>query len=872
MNKKKKSKGKKILKWVIGIFLILIIGLVSIPFLFKDKIVQMVVNTANNDVNATITFKDSDLSLFTNFPLASVSIEDIAVVNKEPFLGDTLFTAKKLNLSMKITELFKNTGETLELSSISTSDGFINIKINKDNIGNYDIAKKEDTSTEKNSQESNLSLNIKEYTLENIDFLYTDESTKTHLNISQINHTGKGNFAKEILDLDTKTTAKLHLDMEGVNYISNVDVSLDALLAINLKELKYTFKENEGFINQLPLKFDGFIQLVDDKQLYDITFKTPTSSFKNALALLPKQYSGNLKDIKTEGNFDLSGTINGYYSENSIPKLDISLQSKNAMFKYNTLQKAVTNINLDTKIINKTGNTKDTYLSFKTVSFKIDKDIFNASGSLSNITQNPKINLSAKGTINLNNIDKVYPISLEKKLAGVLNADISTSFDMNSIEKRSYQNIKNSGNITVSNFKYDDKDVANPFYISKTAIDFDTSKIQLKEFDAKTGNSDLNITGNLDNFYGFLFDNQKLKGNFNLNSNNLTVADFLTKDTTSTKKKEAKSSLKVPAFLDIILNAKANNVVYDNINLKEVKGTVTLKDETVNLKNLQTNVFGGNIGFDGTVSTKGKKATFSMDLNLNELNITESFSSLEMLKAIAPIAKTIEGQLNSTITISGDLKNDMTPDLNTLTGKLFGQLLNTKLKASNSKTLSLLNNKVSFLDTDKLNLDKLTGYFSFKDGEVTVKPIPLKYKDIAIEIGGKHGFDKSMNYEVNFDVPVKYLGSSVTEAIQKLTPKDASDIKTIPVTANIDGSFSSPNISTNIKSATANLMNTIIEKQKQNLKNQGKDKLKDLLGLTKKKDSAKTDSVKKTKDLVKDKAKDVLKNLFGRKKDTSKKN
>ncbi|PQJ77942.1 hypothetical protein BTO18_01520, partial [Polaribacter porphyrae] len=647
MNKKKKSKGKKILKWVIGIFLILIIGLVSIPFLFKDKIVQMVVNTANNDVNATITFKDSDLSLFTNFPLASVSIEDIAVVNKEPFLGDTLFTAKKLNLSMKITELFKNTGETLELSSISTSDGFINIKINKDNIGNYDIAKKEDTSTEKNSQESNLSLNIKEYTLENIDFLYTDESTKTHLNISQINHTGKGNFAKEILDLDTKTTAKLHLDMEGVNYISNVDVSLDALLAINLKELKYTFKENEGFINQLPLKFDGFIQLVDDKQLYDITFKTPTSSFKNALALLPKQYSGNLKDIKTEGNFDLSGTINGYYSENSIPKLDISLQSKNAMFKYNTLQKAVTNINLDTKIINKTGNTKDTYLSFKTVSFKIDKDIFNASGSLSNITQNPKINLSAKGTINLNNIDKVYPISLEKKLAGVLNADISTSFDMNSIEKRSYQNIKNSGNITVSNFKYDDKDVANPFYISKTAIDFDTSKIQLKEFDAKTGNSDLNITGNLDNFYGFLFDNQKLKGNFNLNSNNLTVADFLTKDTTSTKKKEAKSSLKVPAFLDIILNAKANNVVYDNINLKEVKGTVTLKDETVNLKNLQTNVFGGNIGFDGTVSTKGKKATFSMDLNLNELNITESFSSLEMLKAIAPIAKTIEGQLNS---------------------------------------------------------------------------------------------------------------------------------------------------------------------------------------------------------------------------------
>ena len=57
-----------------------------------------------------------------------------------------------------------------------------------------------------------------------------------------------------------------------------------------------------------------------------------------------------------------------------------------------------------------------------------------------------------------------------------------------------------------------------------------------------------------------------------------------------------------------------------------------VKDETVDLKDLKSDVFGGNIGFTGKVSTKGDTSKFNMDLNLKELNIAESFGTLEMLK------------------------------------------------------------------------------------------------------------------------------------------------------------------------------------------------------------------------------------------------
>ena len=855
--KKKKPLGKRILKWTVITLLLLVITLFSAPFLFKDKIVQLITNTVNNNINANVTFKNTDLSFFRDFPLANLSVDDISIANKAPFLGDTLYKAKALNLSLKITELFKSTNETLELKSISTKDGAVNIIFNKDNLGNYDIALPAKETTDTTTNNNSFSFNIQEYTLTNMSFNYIDKSSNMQLHLNNINHIGKGNFTEDILDLDTKTKAILSFDLGGKNYIHDVAITLDAILGIDLKKSKYTFKENTGYINQLPLHFDGFIQLIDEKQLYDINFKTPTSNFKNLLGILPKQYSGNLKTIQTKGNFDLKGTVKGALSENTIPEFDISFASKNAMFKYDDLPKAVENINIDTKIINKTGKTKDTYVNVNNLTFKIDDDIFASTAKIANLTTNPKIQLTAKGTMNLANIGKVYPIVLEQELAGILNADVSSSFDMNSIEKGLYQNVKNSGTISVNNFKYDSEAVANAFYINSTEVLFNTKAIVLKDFVAKTGNSDVSIKGGLDNFYGFLFNNEELKGNFTLNSTNFKVDDFLTQETDTTETNTESGQLKIPAFLNCKFIANAKNVTYDNINLKNVSGIVYVKDETVKLQNIQSDVFGGKIGFDGNVSTKGKKATFKMDLNLDKLNISESFTNLEMLENIAPIAKTIGGKINSKINLSGVLNNDMTPNLKTISGNLFGKLLDPKINKGSSKTLSLLDNKVNFLDVSKLNLDGINAYLAFKDGQVNVKPIPVKYKDISMEISGNHTFDNEMNYDITFDVPVKYLGSQVTSLLSKLSPKDLADVKSVPVKTNLTGSFSNPNFSTNLKGATSNLVKTLVEKQKQNLLDKGKNKLTDLLGVKK-------DSTKKAN--TTDKIKGVLGNFFGKKK------
>lgn len=856
---------KKILKGI-GIFLlVVIIALAAAPFLFKDKIQQLVLKSINEKVDAKVAFDDVHLSLFKSFPRANVTIDKLAIINKAPFEGDTLLYAGEVNLKMSVRELFKGDGEPMNIESFSSTNGVVNILFDKNGVGNFDIAIKDDKEKKDDAESKPFAMNIQNYEIENLRFTYFDERSKVKMVIDSLNHTGKGNFAASKLDLTTKTTAKVSLDMDKTNYMKNVKLDLDAILGIDLENSKYTFKDNKALINQLPLEFDGFIQIVDAGQEYDLTFKTPTSSFKNFLGVIPEAYAGNLNTVKTTGDFKVSGFAKGLYSDKTIPKFNLAIASNNASFKYPDLPKSVENIVIDTKIINESGNLNDTYINLDKLSFRIDQDVFNVQANVKNIVENPLVDAKLKGTINLGNVSKAYPVKLDTPLSGILKADVETKFDMKSVEANQYQNIQAMGNASITGFKYVDAD-KKTYTINTAAAQFSNQKINLQQLDMTTGKTDLKVNGTLENFLGYAFKNQELRGNFTMKSNQFLVSDFMSKtETTVNNKTVTTEAVKIPKLLNVTLNASANTVVYDNLNLKDVSGKIVVKDEAVSLQNLKTSIFNGLITATGDVSTKGKVPTFDMNLGLTTVDINQTFTQLDMMKKIAPIAEAINGKLNSTIKLSGNLDaKTMSPDLNTLSGDLFGQLLSTTVNAKNSAVLNKLDEKVKFIDLQKLNLNDLKANLTFKDGKVNVKPFDIKYQDIKINVGGQHGFDQSMNYNLKFDVPAKYLGNDANKLIAKLTPAEANKLENIPVTAILTGNFKNPKVSTDIEQAVTKLANQLVKAEKDKLVTKGTSALENLLGGNKK-DTTKTQTSTPKED-VKTKVSEGIKGLFNKKK------
>lgn len=885
---------KKKLK-IVGISLLILVALlIASPFIFQSQIKDMVRNYINESVNAKVTFDDVDLSFIRSFPQANVTLDNLTITNFAPFKNDTLAKVQSLSLDMSIKELFKNaTEEPIIVNSIAIDNALVNLKTNKEGAVNWDIAKASDTpTTDNNSSSDGFVFDIENYSITNSAFNYLDETNNTIFKITNLNHSGNGTFSGDTSELDTKTEANVTFSMEDTEYLSNNSLKLDALIDLDLPNNKYTFKENKALINDLPLEFKGYVQLIEAGQAIDITFENPGSTFKDFLAVIPKTYAKNLDNVDTTGNFKINGVIKGESTETTIPTLDINIVSNNASFKFADLPKRVENININVEIKNNNGLVDDTYVAINTLDFKIDQDQFKSSATIKNLTKNMLVNAKLDGVLNLANLTKAYPIELENELKGILKAKLNTSFDMNAIETNAYERIKNNGSVSVSDFVFSSADIVNPINISKASINFNPGTITLDNFIATTGQTDLNATGSINNLLGFLLSDKKLEGNFNVKSNVFKISDFMIEGGSKApinQSAEPATALKIPAFLDCTITADAKTVYYDNLILKDVKGSLKIANETAQLNNVTSSIFNGNLSLEGLVDTKTAKPTFNMNVGAKNFDIAQSFNDLNLLQALAPITKALQGKLNSSINLSGTLGEDFTPLLNTISGDALAELITTQIQPKNEQLFSLLESKLNFLDFSKLDLKDLKTKLSFNDGQVSVKPFDIKYKDIKMTIGGSHTFSNTMNYQVVLDVPAKYLGTEVNNLINKINDAAVNDIK-IPVTASISGNTIKPQVTTDLTSGVKNLTSQLIEIEKQKLINKGKDKLTDvvgnILGGNKPKDSTNTqsnggvkdvlgnilngnntpkDTTKTTNDKPKDQVKDAIKGLFGKK-------
>ncbi|SFR63716.1 AsmA-like C-terminal region-containing protein [Maribacter stanieri] len=872
--------GKKILK-IVGVLLILIIVvLIAAPFFLEAKIGDIIKNNVNKNVNATLDFSEANLSLVSSFPNAEVAFKDVVLINKAPFEGDTLFKATNLELTMGIMQLFKGTGESIAINNIYLDDALVNVVVDKEENANYDIAIASETTTtvEEPSTTDGFSFDLQSYEISNSRIYYTDNSTGITFKLDDFQHKGTGDLSLATSELDTHTDAFISLEMDSVNYLNKNKIKLDALIGIDLNENKYSFLKNEALLNQLPLVFDGFIKLNETSQEIDLTFKTPSSDFKNFLGVIPEIYSKNIEDVTTTGDFTVNGNFNGIVDETHIPKFHIEIKSDNASFKYPDLPKAVRNVNFDIQLNNKTGITEDTYVDINKASFMIDEDKFNLTSHITELMGNTKVKAHMDGAMNLANISKAYPVPAEYNLKGMLKADITTAFDMQSVEKEQYEKTSTTGDLSVTNFEYNSDELANPVKFNSARLTFNPKTVTLNNLNGTTGTTDFDATGTINNLLGFMFNDEKVEGNFNLKSNTFALNDFMVAETdnpvetvngeTNSGSTTEEEKIKIPSFLDATINADAKKVIYDNITLSNVTGVLRIKEETATLSNMNAGMFGGNIAFNGDVSTKNDTPTFNMKLDLNKLGIQETFASVDLFKTIAPIAKMLNGKLTSDISLSGNLTDDLLPNLLSLSGDLFADIMTEEVNTESSPVLNSLVSNLNFIDPKQLDLKDLKTSLSFKDGIVTVKPFTLNYKDIQINVDGSHSFDQKLNYKATLQVPAKYLGSDVTKLIAKIDDTSLNDL-TIPVVANIGGLYNSPQVTTDLTSGVKQLTTKLIEVEKQKLINKGTDKAKDLIGGLISGDKTKTDSVNKDASSTKTSAKDIIGGILSTKKDTT---
>ena len=474
-----------------------------------------------------------------------------------------------------------------------------------------------------------------------------------------------------------------------------------------------------------------------------------------------------------------------------MPEFGLTANIDEGSLKYPDLPSALSNITMQMAIAHPQGELDLIEIDIPKASLQMAGSPFAMTLFVKTPMTDPFIDFSVKTDLNLAKLQDV--IQLEgTRLSGILKADAAIRGLLSQFENGQYDQVTAQGYLQTQNMVVEDATLTQPIYIDTLYTAISPQVFSLNPLEMRIGSSDFSGRGQLTNMLAYVLTDDTLRGGFTIDSRFINVTELMNSlaPTEETPTAEATASadtlaFRVPANLDITIKAKADSILYDDLNLKNAKADLVVYDEKVKMNNVLMDFFGGKIGFDGTYAVEQEKPKFDMELRLQNLDAALSFKTMNTVQAFAPIAESAIGTFGGTLKMSSFLGNDYMPDLSSLTAT--GNILTQALKiqpAIMQKVSDILKNpaysNVGFTDA---NLS-----FGIADGRVNVNPIKIKIGDAAAEFSGSHGLDETMSYSLKTNVPLDKI--QLPEEIKALNLNKG----TIPVEFLIGGTLTKPTV------------------------------------------------------------------------------
>lgn len=804
------KKGLKITAIAVVVLLLLMFIL---PFAFRGKIESIVKSEGNKMLNAQFDFRSLDISLFRNFPKASITLSEFYLRGTGEFEKDTLVQAGEIIAAIDLFSLFGDKGYDVSKIQIDNTD--IHAIVLPDGHTNWDIMKPDstpnNTETENKNETSPFKIQLQRFVIKNMNITYDDRQAGMYADIRNLDVFCSGDLGSDrtTLQLEAESKATTY-KMNGIPFLSNADIFAKMNVDANLVNNKYTLKENEFRLNAIKAAIDGWVALNNPSIEMDLKLNSNEVGFKEILSLVPAIYAKDFDGLKTEGTASLTANAKGSLQGDSIvPQFNMTMAVKNAMFHYPSLPAGVDQINILAEIKNPGGNIDLTTIRINPFNFRLAGNPFKLVADIRTPVTDPDFQAEAKGILNLSKIKEVYPLE-GMQLNGTINADMQLSARLSYIEKEQYERVQASGTIGLTDMQLKIKDMPD-VDIHKSLFTFTPKYLQLTETAINIGKNDLTVDSRFENYLGYILKGSTIKGTVNLQSNHLNLNDFITATSSNANEtsKTGNSSvvetspvdtatvslIHVPDNIDFQMDANLKEVLFDKMSFTDMNGKLIVKDSKVDMKNLSMNTMGGGVVMNGYYSTANVNIP-KMDagFRLNDINFAQAYKDLDMVQQFAPIFENLKGNFSGNMNIQTDLDATMSPVLSTMQGN--GNFSTKDLSLSGVKVIDQIADAVKKPELKEMKVKDMTLDFTIKDGRVATQPFDIKLGEYAMNLSGTTGLDQTIDYTGKIKLPAS------AGDFAKLTTLDLK----------IGGSFTSPKVSIDTKSMANQAVEAIADK------------------------------------------------------------
>ncbi|MCD7901856.1 MAG: AsmA family protein [Bacteroides sp.] len=827
---------KKGLKIILIVLAVLLVIMIVLPYAFKGKIAGIVKEEGNKMLNAQFDFNSLGISLFKNFPKASITLNNFWLKGVGEFENDTLVKAGELTATIDLFSLF---GDSYDISKIGIKDTWAKAIVLKDGKVNWDIMKSDNTEAEEvaTTEESAFSISLQQLSIQNLNLIYDDRQGDMYAEIVKLDGTLSGNLGSSQTTLKIEAeTPGLTYKMAGVPFLNAANFYAKMDIDADLENNKFTLEKNEFRLNAIKAGIDGWVALQDPAMDMDLTLNTSEVGFKEILSLIPAIYAKDFKDLKTDGLVTLKAQAKGIMQGDTLPQFEATMEVKNAMFQYPSLPAGVDQINILASAKNPGGSADLTEIVINPFKFRMAGNSFSMTAEIKTPVSDAAFNGTAQGVLNLGKVKDVYPLE-DMELNGILDTNLSMQGRMSYIEKEQYERVTASGTVKLSDMKLKMSDMPD-INIKKSSLTFTPQYLQLSETTVNIGNNDITADSRFENYLGYVFKNTTIKGSLNIQSNHFNLNDFMSNAADSTAAvadTTAMALIEVPKNIDFNMNVNMKEVLLDKMAFKNIQGKLLVKNGKADMSNLSMNTMGGNVVMNGYYSTTDiNNPELNASFRMNNLSFADTYKELDMVQKLAPIFENLKGNFSGNVTVKTNLDKQMSPVLNSMQGN--GGLSTKDLSLSGVSVIDKIAEAVKKEELKNITVKDMNLDFTIQDGRVATKPFDITWKDYVMNMSGTTGLDQTIDYTGKIKLPE-------STGIGKYTTFDMK----------IGGSFSSPKVSVDMESMAKQAVEVV--------KDQALEKLGEKLGL----DSAAMSNTDSIKQKAIEKGVDALKDLFKKK-------
>lgn len=465
---------KKTLK-ISGITLgtVLLVLLVAIAFVINfivtpKKLTPVVLDAANQTLNAHLDMESVELTFFSTFPQFGLKVKNGSLVSKA--LNDSSWCKTDSLLSFKECVLTVNpiaylTENRIVVHNLSLEEVAVYAYRNKAGKANWEVtrASVDTIPADTASTDFNSEIDIRNIELKHANLVFDDRNTDIYSRIDDANLKLRLSLTKGVSTLGLKFDNKNILFwQQGELLVNKIATSLRTDIMVDRQTAVWKLKDTELDVNGIRLDVNGAFRrdTVAKTIGMDLEYGLHAPSMETVLRMIPKSYVKDSK-VSAKGEVTVSGRVRGVYGDKKLPAVSLKIGIKEASAQYKGLPYGIDEVTADFDAYVDLMRHQPSYLNLKIFHFKGAHTEVLADAKVDDLLDDPLITFHTKSTVDLDALAKTFPLQESVTITGKLDADMGMKCRLSALKKQDIGRMKLGGKLELKDFEL--KDTAKDF-------------------------------------------------------------------------------------------------------------------------------------------------------------------------------------------------------------------------------------------------------------------------------------------------------------------------------------------------------------------------------------------------------------------------